>query len=136
MKKMFYGINRVKVLNEVTRSVNAYLNDPSAKKIIEVDETIKQLHVLISSAISKGSIKENLIEEDMLYPPKDPVLDRDIRTYDLPFRVVNGLTRCGLRTIRDVVQYRKKDLLKLRNMGKSSIKALSDCIEEQGVEWE
>lgn len=140
MKKIFFGYNRVKILNEVTRSVNAYLNDPSAKKTREMDAAMSNLRIFVDTAINSRykvhSEEEEPTECDVSHTPKDPVLDRDLRTCDLPIRVSSHLGWADIRTIRDVIQYKKSDIMKLRNIGKGSVEALSDFIEKQGVEWE
>ena len=140
MKKIFFGYNRVKILKEVTRSVNAYLNDPSGKKVREMDAALNDLRRLVSTAINNSykthSAEEEVTECDTPQSPGDPVLDKDIRTFGLPTRVSSSLEWADIRTIRDVIKYKRSDIMKFRNIGKGSVKALSDLIEKQGVEWE
>jgi DNA-directed RNA polymerase alpha subunit len=140
MKKIFFGYNRVKILNEVTRSVNAYLNDPSPKKAREMDAAMSNLRILVDTAINSRykaqSAEEESTEFDMPHTPEDSVLDRDLRTCDLPIRVSSHLGWADIRTIRDVIKYKKSDIMKFRNIGKGSVEALSNFIEKQGVEWE
>ena len=56
----------------------------------------------------------------------DPLLSRPIRDLELSVRSENCLLRAGIRTIGDLIQYTREDLLKIRNLGKISLKEIEE----------
>lgn len=55
--------------------------------------------------------------------------------YDLSERTINCLKAADIETLGDLVQYKKKDLLKLRNFGKKSLYEVEKLVELNGLEF-
>ncbi len=69
---------------------------------------------------------ENFVHMRKLFNTKIEELSLGVRT-------VNCLAAADIRTLGDLVQYNKSDLLKLRNFGQKSLKDLEKLIEERGL---
>jgi len=64
---------------------------------------------------------------------EDPLLARPIRDLELSIRSENCLLRAGIRTIGDLIQYSRDDLLKIRNLGKISLKEIEEKLQAFGL---
>ena len=58
---------------------------------------------------------------------------RPIRDLELSIRSENCLLRAGIRTIGDLIQYSRDDLLKIRNLGKISLKEIEEKLQAFGL---
>lgn len=61
------------------------------------------------------------------------VLSRGVRDLELSIRSENCLLRGGIHTIGDLVSRGKDDLLKIRNLGKISLKEIEEKLENLGL---
>ncbi|MDR1978613.1 MAG: DNA-directed RNA polymerase subunit alpha [Synergistaceae bacterium] len=72
-------------------------------------------------------------------PPKSPhsgeleFLARPVRDLELSIRSENCLLRGGIHTIGDLLQKSRDDLLKIRNLGKISLKEIGDKLDSSGL---
>lgn len=62
----------------------------------------------------------------------DPILLRPIRDLELSIRSENCLLRGGIQTVGDLLQRPREELLKIRNLGKISLKEIEEKIEKHG----
>jgi DNA-directed RNA polymerase subunit alpha len=53
----------------------------------------------------------------------------------LPTRVANALIKAGYETVEGLVNAKKEDLVKVRNLGEKSLKIISVALAEKGVEF-
>lgn len=60
-------------------------------------------------------------------------LDRPVRDLELSIRSENCLLRGGIHTIGDLLHKSRDDLLKIRNLGKISLKEIGDKLESSGL---
>ena len=63
------------------------------------------------------------------------ILSKNLKDCDLSVRALNCLKYADIKTVGDLVQYAKRDLLKFRNFGKKSLTELDDFIEENNLHW-
>lgn len=55
------------------------------------------------------------------YPEDEQRFARPIEELDLTLRTYNCLNLAGLKTLKDLIQYSKNDLLRLPNLGRKSL---------------
>ena len=78
----------------------------------------------------KVEVKEEEVEEDSL----GPVGKLSVEEIGLPTRVANALAKSGFDTVERLVNAKKEDLIKVRNLGEKSIDVINDALKEKGVE--
>ena len=66
-------------------------------------------------------------------PGTTEFLSRPVRELELSIRSENCLLRGGIHTIGDLLNKTKEDLLKIRNLGKISLKEIGEKLESSGL---
>lgn len=101
--------------------------------------------VALSSRILIGHFEEflklqeltrdiNIIKEEV-EKPVDDVGDKAIEELDLSVRSYNCLKRAGIQTIRELVQKSEEEMMKVRNLGKKSLKEIKDKLQAMGLSF-
>ena len=65
--------------------------------------------------------------------PKVKALETSIEDLDFSVRAYNCLKRAGIHTLQDLVNKSKSDMMKIRNLGKKSLKEVLDKIRDMGL---
>ncbi len=65
--------------------------------------------------------------------PKTKALETSIEDLDFSVRAYNCLKRAGIHTLQDLVNRTESDMMKIRNLGKKSLKEVLDKIKEMGL---
>ncbi len=65
--------------------------------------------------------------------PKVKALETTIEDLDFSVRAYNCLKRAGIHTLQDLVNKSENDMMKIRNLGKKSLKEVLDKIRELGL---
>ena len=65
--------------------------------------------------------------------PKTKALETSIEDLDFSVRAYNCLKRAGIHTLQDLVNKRESDMMKIRNLGKKSLKEVLDKIKDMGL---
>lgn len=65
--------------------------------------------------------------------PKVKALETSIEDLDFSVRAYNCLKRAGIHTLQDLVNNSESDMMKIRNLGKKSLKEVLDKIREMGL---
>lgn len=65
--------------------------------------------------------------------PKTKALETSIEDLDFSVRAYNCLKRAGIHTLQDLVNRSESDMMKIRNLGKKSLKEVLDKIKEMGL---
>lgn len=60
-------------------------------------------------------------------------MKKKIKLRDLTMRTYNCLKRAGIRTIGDLLNFTYYDLIKIRNLGRKSMKEILDKIHDLGL---
>lgn len=63
----------------------------------------------------------------------DNTVDRLITDIPMSVRLKHVLLRNGMQTVRDIIQYTEKDLLKFRNMGVGTLDELKTILNDMGL---
>ena len=62
-------------------------------------------------------------------------LNEKLTEVDLSVRVINSLRGADIYTIRDLVPYKKLELLRFRNLGMKSLREIEDFYDEYGLSF-
>ncbi len=65
--------------------------------------------------------------------PKVKALETSIEDLDFSVRAYNCLKRVGIHTLQDLVNKSESDMMKIRNLGKKSLKEVLDKIRDMGL---
>ena len=65
--------------------------------------------------------------------PKVKALETSIEDLDFSVRAYNCLKRAGIHTLQDLVNMSENDMMKIRNLGKKSLKEVLDKIRDMGL---
>ena len=114
-----------------------------SKAIIEVIDNLEQMHT--SFANTEELMKENSYlknENDFLKQREEarmnserPLLPLDKHIFDLGFstRTYNCLSAFGIKTLRELVNLSRPDLLGMRNFGKKSLAEIEDFLNKNKI---
>ena len=98
----------------------------AARIITEHFEILTELN---SIADIKGLMTEQ--DED----PKVKALETSIDDMEFSVRAYNCLKRSGINTMQDLVNRKESDMMKIRNLGKKSLKEVLDKVKEMGLSF-
>ena len=98
----------------------------ASRIIIEHFEILTELN---SIADIKGLMTEQ--DED----PKVKALETSIDDMEFSVRAYNCLKRSGINTMQDLVNRKESDMMKIRNLGKKSLKGVLDKVKEMGLSF-
>ncbi len=119
--------NYDKLIMEVTTNGSMRPEEAVALAAQILIEHFKLLTDLSSiSNISGMMVKK---EED----PKTKALETSIEDLDFSVRAYNCLKRAGIHTLQDLVDKSESDMMKIRNLGKKSLKEVLDKIKDMGL---
>ncbi len=77
----------------------------------------------------RGLMKQN--EED----PKQKILETSIDELELSVRAYNCLKRAAINNVQDLVNKSENEMMKIRNLGRKSLKEVMDKIKEMGLSF-
>ena len=92
-------------------------------------EHLEIITALDSIADVKGLMNEK--QED----PKQKTLQTPIEDLDLSVRAYNCLKRASLLTVQDITNKSESEMMKIRNLGKKSLKEVIDKIKDMGLRF-
>lgn len=68
-------------------------------------------------------------------PDKENILDKKIKDCGFSLRTKNCLVSADIETVGDLVDYKKVDLLRLRNFGKKSLQEIEYFLHDNKLEF-
>lgn len=83
---------------------------------------------LVAETNNIASVTGIMIEK--IEDPKQKALETSIEDLDFSVRAYNCLKRAGIHTLQDLVNKTENDMMKIRNLGKKSLKEVLDKIKE------
>lgn len=86
---------------------------------------------LLTDLSSIANVSGMMIEKTE--DPKTKALETSIEDLDFSVRVYNCLKRAGIHTLQDLVNRSESDMMKIRNLGKKSLKEVLDKIKDMGL---
>ena len=67
--------------------------------------------------------------------PRVKALETSIDDMEFSVRAYNCLKRSGINTMQDLVNRKESDMMKIRNLGKKSLKEVLDKVREMGLSF-
>ena len=86
---------------------------------IDLSETARNTQVMVEKEESK----------------KEKVLEMPIEELELSVRSYNCLKRAGINTLGDLTEKSELEMMKIRNLGKKSLKEVIDKIKDMGLKF-
>ena len=83
----------------------------------------------IFTDVIRGLMKQN--EED----PKQKILETSIDDLELSVRAYNCLKRAAINNVQDLVNKSENEMMKIRNLGRKSLKEVMDKIKDMGLSF-
>ena len=74
----------------------------------------------------------------MIAKDEDPsvkILETSIDDLDLSVRAYNCLKRAGILTLKNLVDKSENEMMKIRNLGKKSLKEVMDKVKDMGLSF-
>ena len=82
-------------------------------------------------------LSEKVKEEEFMIEREDEqnsqILEMQIEDLDLSVRSYNCLKRAGINTVEELTQKSEEDMMKVRNLGKKSLKEVKQKLDELGL---
>lgn len=117
--------NAIPKLTDLKGQAQIQINDLKAQN--EREEKLQQIRELVDA----GYIPETVLErtQETVVSQKEVAIDE----FDLPTRIHNVLSRGGIKTLGQLLQSSRKDLLLLRNMGTKTMEAIEEKLKEKEI---
>ena len=98
----------------------------ASRILIEHFEVLTNLNEIADTTGLMASKKED---------PNQKTLETSIDDLDLSVRAYNCLKRAGILTLHDLVDKSENEMMKIRNLGKKSLKEVIDKIKDMGLKF-
>ena len=101
----------------------------------KVREDVPSISLVFRNKESIETVIKNLqiLRSKFLKGPA--ILDAKLEDQDFAIRTLNVLRCAELVTVRDLVRYKRTDLLKFRNFGKVSLRDIDEWLERHDLQW-
>jgi DNA-directed RNA polymerase subunit alpha len=86
---------------------------------------------ILSDTNEISNISNMMIEKEE--DPKEKALELTIEDLDLSVRAYNCLKRAGIQTVQDLTERSENDMMKVRNLGKKSLKDVKEKLHDLGL---
>ncbi|ERJ12361.1 DNA-directed RNA polymerase subunit alpha [Haloplasma contractile] len=93
---------------------------------------IEHLNVIVELN-DKAKMAEFMVESEE--DSKNKILEMSIDDLDLSVRSYNCLKRAGINTVHELSNTSEEDMMKVRNLGKKSLKEVKDKLNELGLSF-
>lgn len=97
-----------------------------------VEQAAQILHKQFEQIIDPVIIEEEEKEPE-LSPEEAENLRLTVEELDLPTRIANALRRGGYKTVGDLVEAKKSDIAKVKNIGEKSVEVIQESLEQKDV---
>ena len=97
-----------------------------------VEQAAQILHKQFEQIIDPVIIEKEEKEPE-LSPEEAENLRLTVEELDLPTRIANALRRGGYKTVGDLVEAKKTDISKVKNIGEKSIEVIQEALEQKDV---
>ena len=88
---------------------------------------------IIANVNERADITGLMSEQDE--DPRVKALETSIDDMEFSVRAYNCLKRSGINTMKDLVNRKESDMMKIRNLGKKSLKEVLDKVREMGLSF-
>ncbi len=101
-----------------------------------VVESVKILVSYLTKFLALSSQEEDIIIGKQETPPggdESKLLKKTIEEMDLSVRAYNCLKKANINTVGDLLKYKPQDLLKVRNLGRKTLKEIMDKLSSMDL---
>jgi DNA-directed RNA polymerase subunit alpha len=91
---------------------------------------INHLNVMVELS-EKAKATDYMIEREET--TNNSILETSIADLDLSVRSYNCLMRAGIKDVKDLIAKSEEDMMKVRNLGRKSLKEVKEKLEELGL---
>ena len=91
---------------------------------------INHLNVMVELS-EKAKTTDYMIEREET--TNNSILETSIADLDLSVRSYNCLMRAGIKDVKDLIAKSEEDMMKVRNLGRKSLKEVKEKLEELGL---
>lgn len=125
-----------RVLHEIRKHNTIFELEAVNNALKERNNNLSVENEILRARIKElGSDADDILNEEK---EKNELLDKSVipMAYDhqMSVRAINCLKIAEIYTVRDLVSYSKRDLLRIRNMGKKSLREIIEFVESLGLE--
>ena len=106
----------------------------SAQESVSYAAKILNEHLNLFTGLCE-SVGDSSIMIENGYGEKDKMLEMAIEDLDLSVRSFNCLKRSGAKTLRDLTEMTRDDLMKVRNLGKKSMEEVIEKLDSLGFSF-
>lgn len=106
----------------------------SAQESVSYAAKILNEHLNLFTSLCE-SVGDSSIMIENGYGEKDKMLEMAIEDLDLSVRSFNCLKRSGAKTLRDLTEMTRDDLMKVRNLGKKSMEEVIEKLDSLGFSF-
>jgi DNA-directed RNA polymerase subunit alpha len=89
-------------------------------------------HLQVMVELSELAMNESFMSEQQ-YTQNAQILELPIEDLDLSVRSYNCLKRAGINSVDELTQKSEEDMMKVRNLGKKSLKEVKQRLEDLGL---
>ena len=105
------------------------------KDAVSLASTILTDHFMKFADLTKKFENVGLTGEDAKVETEAPIDNVSIEELDLSVRSYNCLKRASIATLSDLTQKTEAEMMKVRNLGKKSLKEVKDKLAERGLHF-
>lgn len=105
------------------------------KDAVSLASTILTDHFMKFADLTKKFENVGLTGEDAKVEAEAPIDNVSIEELDLSVRSYNCLKRASIATLSDLTQKTEAEMMKVRNLGKKSLKEVKDKLAERGLHF-
>jgi DNA-directed RNA polymerase subunit alpha len=134
IERVKYSIEPTRVGQESTfdRLVMEIWTDGSVEPQVALSQSAK---ILMDHLEQIVSIKDFVFEQESVIKPdvsghENPMATLMIEDLDLSVRSYNCLKRAGIQTVEELTQKSEDEMMRIRNLGKKSLKEVKDKLDE------
>ena len=135
--KCVYNVEKTRVGDNVDfekLEIEVWTNDSiTPSNAISLSSQFLVNHLTILSCLN-----EVISQNDFMHEPETPVINKTkekrIEELDLSIRSQNCLKRAGIYTLGELAQKTEEEMMRIRNLGRKSLKEIMQKLRENGIE--
>lgn len=135
--KCVYNVEKTRVGDNVDfdkLELEVWSND----SITPVDSVSLASQFLVNHFNVLSDLNEIIAQNDFMHEPETPVVnktrEKKIEELDLSVRSYNCLKRAGINTVGELAQKTEEEMMRVRNLGRKSLKEVMQKLRENGFE--
>ena len=132
-----YDVEKTRVDNDV--NFDKLTLEIWTNSSIKPDDALSLASMFLSNHFEvTAAINETIADQNYMYEPTKPApnkkLEKKIEELDLSVRSYNCLKRANINTVGELTQKTEEDMMKVRNLGRKSLKEVIQKLREIGLE--